>query len=152
MAATPSSENSTPACPLCATDGGKLVWRNERLRVILPEEPDFPGFTRVVWNRHLAEMTDLSAAQREHLMSVVWMVEAAQREALAPHKINLASFGNFVAHLHWHVIPRWRDDSHFPESVWGPRAQGRAEAASLRKAEVHARLPKYLEGLLSRLA
>ena len=22
-------------------------------------------------------------------------------------------------HLHWHVIPRWHDDRHFPEPVWG---------------------------------
>jgi diadenosine tetraphosphate (Ap4A) HIT family hydrolase len=35
-----------------------------------------------------------------------------------PDKINLASLGNVVPHLHWHVIPRWRDDSHFPAPIW----------------------------------
>jgi len=52
-------------------------------------------------------------------MRVVFAVEAALRECLNPDKINLASFGNVVPHVHWHVIPRWRDDRFFPEPVWG---------------------------------
>lgn len=52
-------------------------------------------------------------------MNVVFAVEAALRQCFAPDKINLASFGNVVAHLHWHVIPRWFDDRHFPEPIWG---------------------------------
>jgi len=140
-----------PACPLCASDGGQLVWRDERLRVVLPDEPDYPGFTRVVWHAHVAEMTDLPAADREALMRAVWAVEAAQREALAPDKVNLASFGNMVAHLHWHVVPRWRDDRNFPESVWGPAATGRGEAVGARRRAVRERLPAYLALLQARL-
>jgi len=51
------------------------------------------------------------------------MVEAVLRELLAPEKINLASFGNVVPHLHWHVIPRFSDDPHFPNSVWSARVR-----------------------------
>jgi diadenosine tetraphosphate (Ap4A) HIT family hydrolase len=40
---------------------------------------------------------------------------------LRPDKINLASLGNMVAHLHWHVIPRFADDPHFPQPIWGTR-------------------------------
>ncbi len=46
-------------------------------------------------------------------------IEQALRATLAPTKINLASFGNMVAHLHWHVIARFDWDSHFPQPVWG---------------------------------
>jgi diadenosine tetraphosphate (Ap4A) HIT family hydrolase len=35
--------------------------------------------------------------------------------------MNLASLGNQTPHLHWHLIPRFTDDSHFPQPVWGPR-------------------------------
>ena len=44
----------------------------------------------------------------------------ALRARLAPAKINLASLGNLVPHLHWHVVPRFADDSHFPQPAWGP--------------------------------
>ena len=46
-------------------------------------------------------------------------IEVALRECYRPEKINLASFGNVVPHLHWHLIPRYLDDRHFPQPVWG---------------------------------
>lgn len=91
---------------------------------MLAAEPDYPAFTRVIWNAHVAEMSELGAADRDELMRVVLAVEQTQRAVLAPDKVNLASFGNVVPHLHWHVIPRWRDDRHFPEPVWGAPPTG----------------------------
>jgi diadenosine tetraphosphate (Ap4A) HIT family hydrolase len=52
-------------------------------------------------------------------MDRVFQVERFLRDTLAPEKINLASLGNIVPHLHWHVIPRFTDDPHFPQPVWG---------------------------------
>jgi diadenosine tetraphosphate (Ap4A) HIT family hydrolase len=66
-------------------------------------------------------MTDLPAANRAHLMHVVYAVESALRARLTPAKMNLASLGNASPHLHWHVIPRFADDTHFPHPVWGAR-------------------------------
>ena len=108
-----------PVCPLCAEDGGTVLWRNAQLRVIRVNDPDYPGFCRIVWQAHVREMSHLAPAERQQLMAAVFAVESVVRELFAPDKINLASFGNMVPHLHWHVIPRWRDDRHFPEPVWG---------------------------------
>lgn len=107
-------------CPLCTTSAEQIVWEDGRCRVIRVDDEAHPGFCRVIWNEHVAEMSDLLAADRRHLFDVVMATEAALRTLLHPDKINLASFGNMVPHLHWHVIPRYRDDRHFPESVWGP--------------------------------
>ncbi|MBK6336884.1 MAG: HIT family protein [Betaproteobacteria bacterium] len=109
----------TSGCVFCRIEGGQRLWRDDRCRVVLADEP-FAGFCRVIWNAHVAEMTDLPPAERAHLMQVVFAVEAALRARLAPAKINLASLGNLVPHLHWHVVPRFADDSHFPQPVWGP--------------------------------
>lgn len=87
----------------------------------------FPGYTRVIWQDHVAEMTDLPEAQRQHVMAAVYVVEQAQREHLGTAKINLAQFGNQVPHLHWHIIPRWRDDPYFPDSAWSPAPERNAE-------------------------
>jgi len=108
-------------CELCATPGGEVLWKDELCRVVRvggEEGQAFPGFCRVIWNSHVAEMTSLAAADRRHLMNVVFATEAALRSLLRPDKINLASLGNVVPHLHWHVIPRWHDDSHFPAPIW----------------------------------
>jgi diadenosine tetraphosphate (Ap4A) HIT family hydrolase len=104
---------------LCAEDGGALVWRGARLRVIRANEAGFPAFSRVVWNAHVAEFSDLSAEDRVHCMDAVTVVEQALRQHLAPTKVNLAALGNMVPHLHWHLIPRYREDRHFPQPIWG---------------------------------
>ncbi len=106
-------------CELCEVPGGTLIWQSPLCRVVRVEDPAYPGFCRVILNRHVAEMTDLAPTEREALMRVVFAVEAALRALVAPEKVNLASLGNLVPHLHWHVIPRWRDDPCFPAPIWG---------------------------------
>lgn len=108
-------------CPLCDAPGGTLLWQDEFCRVVRADEPDYPGFLRVILNAHVKEMTDLPAADQQTLMNVVLATEAALRVVMAPDKVNLASLGNVVPHLHWHVIPRFTDDPHFPNPVWGAR-------------------------------
>ena len=68
-----------PHCPLCQEDGGTLLWRGPHLRIIEVEDPDYPGFTRVIWNAHLAEMTSLSTHGRDLLMRAVYVVEETQQ-------------------------------------------------------------------------
>ena len=106
-------------CELCAGVAENILWQSEKCRVVRVADPLLPGFCRVIWNTHVKEMTDLDAGLRNELMHVVFAVEAAVRQCFSPDKINLASFGNVVPHLHWHVIPRWRDDQYFPQPIWG---------------------------------
>ena len=124
-----------PTCPLCASDGGLLVWRGAQLRVIRADEAGFPAFYRVVWNAHVAEFSDLDPLERAHCMDVVVQVEQALRQHLQPTKINLATLGNMVAHLHWHVIARFDWDSHFPAPVWAAaqRARNAAQEDAVRE-------------------
>ena len=106
-------------CPLCSPEYEHLLWQDALCRVILVEDADYPGFCRVILNRHVKEMTDLDDIERLRLMEVVFGVEEAVRKVVQPDKINLASLGNVVPHLHWHVIPRYAEDRHFPNPIWG---------------------------------
>lgn len=126
------------SCALCDSAGDDTLWQDELCRVVLVEDRDHPGFCRVVLNRHVSEMTDLDAATRQRLMRVVFAAEQALRELMQPAKINLASLGNMVAHLHWHVIARFADDRHFPGSIWGEARRAgvphRVDRAALQRA------------------
>jgi diadenosine tetraphosphate (Ap4A) HIT family hydrolase len=133
-------------CPLCAGNGGELVWLGADHRVILADEPRHPGFCRIVWTAHVREMSDLAPADAARLMATVLAVERVLREQLKPDKINLASLGNVVPHLHWHVIPRWTDDSHFPDPIW---AAARCEAP-LRNIDREALIAALREALSAR--
>jgi diadenosine tetraphosphate (Ap4A) HIT family hydrolase len=136
------------ACDLCTTDGGTLILRTDELRIVAVDDADYPGFMRVVWNAHVAEMTELTAPQIARLMGTVLAVEDALRAVLAPHKINLASLGNLTPHLHWHVIPRFADDAHFPQPIWGTR-QRTPETGDL--AARRARLPQLFDEIRARV-
>jgi diadenosine tetraphosphate (Ap4A) HIT family hydrolase len=143
-------------CILCKEElkpeEGQLIWRGDDCRVILVNDPDLPGFCRVIWNRHVAEMTDLSYGEREHLMTLVFAVEEAIRHVMHPDKVNVASLGNMVPHLHWHVIPRYKDDAFHPGSVWSQRTQETPAAIlSARKLKT-AELSKAIKAAIARLA
>jgi diadenosine tetraphosphate (Ap4A) HIT family hydrolase len=68
-------------------------------------------------------MSDLADEDRLLVNDAVWKVEQAVREVMQPLKVNVASLGNVVPHLHWHVIPRYADDAHFPAPVWAQAAR-----------------------------
>jgi len=125
-------------CELCAGDGGEILHRTDKYRVVLVDDARYPGFCRVIWQEHVKEMTDLSVADRDLFMRAVWQVESALRTVMQPEKINLACFGNLTPHLHWHVIPRYLDDVHFPNPVWGNVKQAESEATLAAR---HALLP-----------
>lgn len=136
-------------CELCESLGGELLWRDELCRVIRVggvEGAAFPGYCRVVWHAHVAEMSDLVAVERAHLLGVVNAVEMALRALVRPDKINLASLGNVVPHLHWHVIPRWCDDSHFPAPIWAAASRSVPERASPSSPALTSVLLRALEG------
>jgi diadenosine tetraphosphate (Ap4A) HIT family hydrolase len=109
------------SCVLCEGDGGYVVLRTPKFRVVRVEGEEgvrFPGFYRLIWNAHVAEFSDLDRDDRLLCMDAVAAIESVLRQQLQPTKINVASLGNVVPHLHWHIIPRWADDSHFPAPIW----------------------------------
>lgn len=110
-------------CSLCKPVDGNILWQNPYCRVVLVDDPGYPGFCRVIWQDHIKEMSDLPLPLQLHFMRIVFLVEAAIRQTLHPDKINLASLGNIVPHLHWHIIPRFKDDRHFPNPIWAEATQ-----------------------------
>jgi diadenosine tetraphosphate (Ap4A) HIT family hydrolase len=127
---------AAPACPLCETAGGQVVFAGAAFRVVRTDEGGFPAFYRVVWNRHVAELSDLDPADRALCLQAVVVVEQALRAHLRPAKINLASLGNVVPHLHWHVVARFEWDSHFPAPVWAA-SHREPDAAGIERVLAH---------------
>ena len=143
-------------CTLCKDDikpeEGQLIWRGDDCRIILVNDLDLPGFCRVIWNRHVPEMTDLTGGEREHLMTLVFAVEKAMRHVMHPDKINVASLGNMVPHIHWHVIPRFKDDAFFPGTAWSKRTQETPEAVLVFRKQKMTELSSAIKAAIAGLA
>ena len=126
-------------CPLCTDRGGELIAEcAPHFRVIRAIDANFPAFYRLIWQQHTAEFSDLNPAERQLCMTAVAAIEGVLRQHLQPTKINLASLGNVVPHLHWHIIARFDWDSHYPDPVW---AQTRRSAATEKLQALQAQLP-----------
>ena len=106
-------------CDLCQPSPHHILWQDDFCRVVLLDDINYPAYCRVELLEHIKEMTDLTPLQRARTMKTVFAVELALREVTQADKINLASLGNKTPHVHWHVIPRFENDKHFPNSHWG---------------------------------
>jgi diadenosine tetraphosphate (Ap4A) HIT family hydrolase len=128
-----------PGCPLCEGPGGAVIFDAPKYRVIRATEPGFPAFYRLVWRDHVREFSELAPADRHLCIDAVAQVEEALRRHLSPAKVNLATLGNAVPHLHWHIVARFVWDSHFPGAPWAAAqralpADAQARIESLRPA------------------
>lgn len=67
------------------------------------------------------ELTDVPKTLRTRLYDVMETIEEEMRAYYKPHKINIAAFGNYLPHLHIHVMARFKEDAYFPEPMWGEK-------------------------------
>ena len=137
-----------PGCPLCDDAGGRVVVQAPRWRIIHASEAGFPAFYRVVWQEHVKEFSQLPGADRHACVDVLVTLEQALLRHLQPDKVNLATLGNAVPHVHWHAIARFAWDSHFPGPVWAAPQRAPDER---RMADVAARLPALEADLVASL-
>jgi len=104
-------------CPLCASLGdgdndhtvavAELDWAEVRLE----RRSRLPGYCIAVWrHRHVAEPTELAADEADGYWRDVTALARAIEAEFRPVKVNLLTLGNWVPHLHTHVVPRYLDD------------------------------------------
>ncbi len=114
--------------------------------VFLADEQVYRGYCLVLLKDHVEHLGDLALERQLRLWEDVSRVAATLRAQVAPVRINYACLGNFLTHVHWHVIPRHADDPEPQHPIWVrplderrvslPEAERRALIASLRRALV----------------
>ncbi len=65
---------------------------------------------------------EFSECSRDERMMIFDLLDLIEKEMIAyfkPDKINIASFGNMLPRVHWHIMGRFVNDSYFPEPMWG---------------------------------
>jgi len=67
------------------------------------------------------ELTEVPKPLRRTLYDVMEIIEEEMLSYYKPEKINIAAFGNYLPHVHIHVMARFKEDSYFPEPMWGEK-------------------------------
>lgn len=99
-------------------DNPYLVAELETGYALLADNQHIPGYTIFVSKTCVPELHDLPPGVRSRFLSEMALVAEAVFRAFAPRKLNEELLGNSVAHLHWHIFPRYEDDPNPQWPVW----------------------------------
>jgi len=84
------------------------------------EESEIPWLKIFTANRR-KEFSECTPKEKANIFEALDVIEKEMLSYYRPTKINIASFGNYVAQVHWHIMARFREDSYFPEPMWGKK-------------------------------
>ncbi|MEE9351568.1 MAG: HIT family protein [Thiotrichaceae bacterium] len=94
-----------------------ILYENEWI-YIEQEEADIP-WLKIFAKEEAKELTDCSIETQYEIFRALLILEKEMIQYFQPDKINIASFANYLPKVHWHIMARYKKDSHFPEPMWG---------------------------------
>ena len=83
-------------------------------QLILFKEQSHPGRVIVAYKDHVSEIVDISEEERNLFFADVTQAAKALHAAFHPKKVNYGAYGDTGCHLHFHLVPKYRD-----EFEWG---------------------------------
>lgn len=93
------------------------IYQNSRIKIEI--EPSEIPWLKIFTHEAYTEFSEAPQALRWEILQLLDIIEKEMIHFFQPDKINIASFGNYVPHLHWHIMARFKTDSYFPEPMWG---------------------------------
>ncbi|NBO39058.1 NUDIX domain-containing protein [bacterium] len=114
----------TAHCPLCqslAEGANHPEFICELSHVVVSRGPfsgRWPGALQVTSKRHLRDPSQLKYPHFIHSQNELYAIETAIRKVTRAHHMNVVKFGNVVEHLHWHLIPRFSNETHPQKTPW----------------------------------
>lgn len=97
-------------------------------KVLLMNNNLFPWIILVPKKNSLKELIDLNVGEQNLLMEEISLISKAMMKLYSPDKLNVATLGNIVEQLHIHIIARRKNDSAWPQPVFGKETKPYTEA------------------------
>jgi len=97
----------------------KPIYENSLIKIEI--EPSEIPWLKIFSQQPYKEFSDAPKEVRLEIFRLLDIIEREMIDFFNPTKINIASFGNYVPHLHWHIMARFENDSYFPEPMWGEK-------------------------------
>ena len=87
--------------------------------LLLYREQRFRGYSILSFDAWDATNLD-SLSEKEYLafMGDLRNASNALRQALKPDHMNYELLGNTNPHLHWHIVPRYKNDPRWGQPIW----------------------------------
>lgn len=95
------------------------IYKNELIKIEI-EESEIP-WLKIFTNKSIKEFSQCDNQTKLEIFRCLDIIEKEMLSYYKPEKINIASFGNYVPHVHFHIMSRFKEDSYFPEPMWGKK-------------------------------
>lgn len=96
-----------------------VIYENKNIRIEV-EQSEIPWLKIFTQNAY-KEMSEVPGLIKSEIYNLLDIIEKEMLSYYKPKKINIASFGNYMPHVHWHIMARFEEDSFFPEPMWGAK-------------------------------
>ncbi len=96
-----------------------IIYQNDHIRIEI-EDSEIP-WLKIFAQKNCKEMTDCDTQTKQQIWTLLDLIEREMLRFYHPEKINIASFANYVPQVHWHIMARFKEDSYFPEPMWGEK-------------------------------
>ena len=96
-----------------------LFYENEHIKIEV-EESEIP-WLKIFTQKPYKEMSEVPGLIKFEIIDLLDIIEKEMLSYYKPKKINIASFGNYMLHVHWHIMARFEEDSYYPEPMWGTK-------------------------------
>jgi diadenosine tetraphosphate (Ap4A) HIT family hydrolase len=95
------------------------IFSNDLVNIQI-EKSEIP-WLKIFTNKDYKEFSQCPNEIKIEIFRCLDIIEKQMLEYFKPEKINIASFGNYVPHVHFHIMSRFKEDSYFPEPMWGKK-------------------------------
>ncbi len=96
-----------------------MIYKNDLINIKI-EKSEIPWLI-IFTNENIKEFSQCNDKTKIEILRCLDIIEKEMLEYFEPAKINIASFGNYVPHVHFHIMARFKEDSYFPEPIWGKK-------------------------------
>jgi diadenosine tetraphosphate (Ap4A) HIT family hydrolase len=106
-------------CKLLTDDNNEtLIATLKYGRLFLNYNQCFAGRVMYIYNKHLGDVSEIDIKNHFAVDKEIVVIAKVIKRIFRADLINVASLGNHVQHLHWHIIPRYKDDPSWGQPPW----------------------------------
>lgn len=87
--------------------------------IYIEQENSEVPWLKIFAKQEAKELSDCDSETQQEIFRVLLILEKEMIYYFQPNKINIASFANYLPKVHWHIMARYKNDSYFPECMWG---------------------------------
>ena len=97
----------------------QIIWQNDL--VFIEVESSKNPWLKIFTHREVKEFSACTTKEKSAIWHSLDIIEKTMLDYYQCDKVNIASFGNVLPRVHFHITARFKNDDYFPNPMWGEK-------------------------------